>query len=53
MIEIAIGLLLYIGICELCRRKLAWPKKHPVLTYVLVFILLSVISAFIDEGMMY
>lgn len=39
-------LVLYIVICELLRRKVAWPKKHPVITYVLVFLILGSLNEY-------
>ena len=41
VVEITLFLLIYILICELLRRKVAWPKKHPVLTYLLVLLVLG------------
>ena len=39
--EMVLFLVIYILICELLRRKVAWPGRHPVLTYLLVLLILG------------
>lgn len=53
MSEILLGLVIIlalgIGIAELCRRKLTWPKEHPGATYAITFSLMILFLAWIGH----
>lgn len=47
LLGVVIILALVIGIAELCRRKLTWPKEHPGATYAIIFSLVFLFFAWI------
>ena len=47
LLGVVIILALVIGIAELCRRKLTWPKEHPGATYAITFFLVFLLFAWI------
>lgn len=53
MIEFLLGLFIvivcWIGIAELCRRKLTWPRQHPEATYGISFFLVILFFAWIGN----
>ena len=53
MVELLLGLVIigfcWIGIAELCRRKLTWPKEHPGATYGISFFLVFLFLAWIGN----